>query len=127
MDFPELGREFVLFGFDTDCLGFSERFARCRLFFESFEFLREFDFFLDEFVTPYVGLEYRVEREGVITDDLTEKGSTRSSGGNQAMTYLLFDVEHRDMGRNRNLSERQVSQQRRFTDTVSTDDTVDLD
>jgi hypothetical protein len=39
-------------------------------------------------------------------------------------TYLLFDVENGNVSGNRDVSARQCTQQRRFTNTVVTDETI---
>lgn len=60
----------------------------------------------DELVTPDVGLEDRLDGSRVVTDN------------------LLLDVENRDVGRDGNLTKGKVAKQRRFTNTVTTNETV---
>ena len=37
---------------------------------EYFQFLRKFDLFADEFVSPDIGFQYGIERKSVVADDL---------------------------------------------------------
>ena len=81
-------------------------FVGCGQFLELFELLVDVDLVGLELVCPDIGLKDRLEGGSLISGD------------------FLLDVEDRDMGRDRNFSQSDVSKQGRFTHTVTTNETV---
>lgn len=77
-----------------------------RLFFQLFQLGVQFHLVRHQLVSPDVGLEDRFQRRCVVSDN------------------LLLDVQHRDVGGDRHFTKREVAKQGRFTDTVTTDQTI---